>query len=197
MGVMAEFNDEWRDLMRRAQNGDRAAYGQLLEGVLPWLRRYVGRRWSRPDGQEDLVQEILISLHRARRTYDPARPFEPWLAAIARHRLLDAGRRHRRDPTDPVAEVPETETFSISQANREAREEDSPYGDPGKLRQVIATLPRRQRQAIELVKIREMTFAEASRASGVSISALKVAVHRGIKTLRLRLSAGDVSEREQ
>jgi RNA polymerase sigma-70 factor (ECF subfamily) len=148
--------------------------------------RGFGRSWA--DGAEDVVQDTLLAIHRARHTYDPDRPFEPWLAAIARHRLLDAWRRRQRDQADPVADVPEGETFSISEANKEAGSKEAAYGDPAALRRAIAMLPTRQRQAIELVKLKEMTLVEASRASGMSVAALKVAIHRGMKALRAELS---------
>ena len=76
-------------LMRQAQAGDRVAYRQVLIGVTPYLRRAAGRFFARPADIDDAVQDILMTLHTVRHTYDPDRPFRPWLAGIARYRLVD------------------------------------------------------------------------------------------------------------
>lgn len=77
----------WGDLMAAAQNGDGAAYGRLLAEFAPMLRRTIHRRWGDTD-YEDIVQEVLITLHRVRHTYDPNRPFIPWLMAIGQFRIM-------------------------------------------------------------------------------------------------------------
>lgn len=185
MTVTAHRDTRYASLMESVQDGDRSAYSELLQELLPVLRRMVRRRQPFPlstQDVEDLVQDILLSLHAARGTYDPARPFLPWLAAIVRNRMADAARRavrHRDELT--VAQVPET--FSPAAANTV----DDEYGDPEALRSAVASLPRGQRLAVELVKLRELSLREASAQSGMSIGALKVATHRGIRTLRLKL----------
>lgn len=172
-------------LMQSAQNGENAAYAQLLREVAPMLRAVVRRRYGflQPSDVEDVVQEILLSLHLARRTYDPARPFLPWLMAIARNRMADAGRRHARQSRHEVAVEHVPETFSDPDANSPM----DTYGDHEALRQAVNDLPSGQRQAVELLKLREMPLKEAAMATGTSIGALKVAVHRAIKTLRKAL----------
>src|SRR3546814_11678098 len=84
--------------MRSAQDGDRTAYARLLGEVSPLLRQIVRRRYCflQPSDIEDIVQEILLSLHVARATYDPQRPFLPWLMALARNRMADGARCHAR-----------------------------------------------------------------------------------------------------
>lgn len=170
-------------LMRKAQAGDRESYRLLLREVAAILRRTLGRRLSfvpRAD-VEDLVQEILLSVHAVRATYDPARPFLPWLMAIARNRTADMARRHqRRSPEVAVDTYPETS--GADEANT-----DQGIGDPEALRQAVATLPPGQRVAIELLKFRELSLKEAAAASGMSIAALKVATHRATRALRLML----------
>jgi RNA polymerase sigma-70 factor (ECF subfamily) len=172
-------------LMRSAQDGDGEAYAQLLTEVAPLLRRHIRRQWpflSSADA-EDLVQDILLSLHLVRATYDPRRPFLPWLTAIARHRMIDGVRRYARRAAHEIAVEQLPETFSLSGTNIR----DEVYGDPEELRQAIRCLPAGQRQAVELLKLRELSLKEASAASGMSIGALKVAVHRALKALRLML----------
>src|SRR6218665_775227 len=93
---MATYNpSEWQALMRSAQAGDAAAYRSLLEALRPWLVAYFRRRLMGSTG-EDLVQMTLLSLHEKRHTYDPDAPFLPWIAAVARHKLIDFVRRNSR-----------------------------------------------------------------------------------------------------
>lgn len=186
MSTTDERDGRHAALMRSVQAGDRAAYAELLREMTPLLRRMVRRRQPfplQPQDVEDLVQDILLSLHAARGTYDPARPFLPWLAAIVRNRMADAARRavRRRDEL-AVAHLPET--FSPDAANTV---EDA-YGDPEALHHAIALLPGGQQRAVELLKLRELSLREASAVSGMTVGALKVAVHRGIRTLRMRLT---------
>lgn len=168
----------WAEGMAAAQAGDRAAYERLLAELLPVVRRIVAGRWRRPDGGEDVVQDILLALHAARHTYDPARPFLPWLVAIARHRLADAARRHGRHRGREVDIDRIPETFLAMPANT------FDEGDARMVRRAVAGLPAGQRRAVELVKLGEMSLAEASAATGMSVGALKVAVHRAVKSLR-------------
>jgi RNA polymerase sigma factor (sigma-70 family) len=174
------------DLMRLAQDGDKTAYAKLLGAVTPLLRKVVRQRYSflQPSDIEDIVQEILLSLHVARATYDPARPFLPWVMAIARNRMVDAARRHTRRSAHEVADERLLETFMDDGANISM----STYGDPEALRQAIRALPRGQRQAVELLKLHELSLKDAADVTGMSTSALKVAMHRAVRTLRMVLS---------
>jgi RNA polymerase sigma-70 factor (ECF subfamily) len=169
-------------LMQAAQDGDRVAYAGLLRELVPLLQRLVRARlhFLQPTDREDLVQDILLSLHAARATYDPRRPFMPWLVSIARHRMVDRARRHSRLWANEVL----VDEFADSIADGASELPDSEYGDPEQVRQAVKGLPAGQRTAIELLKLRELSLREAADLSGMSISALKVATHRAIKSLR-------------
>lgn len=173
------------ELMEAAQRGDTRAYAQLLRDITPRLRRIIRnqRRFLGPDDIEDIVQDVLLSLHSVRATYDPERPFMPWLFAIARNRLADAARRHARRGVHEIAAEAVPVTFFEEAANIE----DEEYRDPEELRRAIQALPAGQREAIEMLKIRGMSLKEASAAKGISISALKVSVHRATIALRKTL----------
>lgn len=176
--------DDWGVLMARAQGGDQEAYRQLLLDITPFLRAIVRRSLRERADAEDALQDILMTVHTVRHTYDPTRPFRPWLAGIARYRLLDrlrgAGRRAARE----IALGPEHETFSSDTSNSDDVMTDQPT-----LRRALETLPASERQAIELTKLRELSLKEASTMSGMSVGALKVATHRGMLRLR-RLLGG-------
>jgi RNA polymerase sigma factor (sigma-70 family) len=172
-------------LMRAAQGGNTQAYVLLLKEITPRLRQIVRaqRRFLKIADIEDLVQDVLLSVHAVRATYDPRRPFMPWLMAITRHRLADAARRHTRRAAHEVQVENVPVTFSDDGANID----NDGYRDPEALRHAIRALPPGQRDAIELLKLREMSLKEAAAARGTSIGALKVSVHRAMATLRKAL----------
>ncbi len=172
---------EWCGLMEAAQGGDRPAYERLLLAILPVLRRLVSARLGDPAGVEDVVQNVLLSIHRARHTYQPARPFGPWMRAIARNAVVDSQRQRsvrlrREEPLSQVEELPDTAP---------------PAQTPGlssPLRQALESLPAGQRQAVELIHLRELSVAEAAKQVGITPGALKVRAHRGYRALRALLS---------
>ena len=104
----------------------------------------------------------------------------PWLQAIARNRLADGARRYSRTEAKEIGIEDIAVTFSAEDTNTTAEV----YGDPDALRHAIRTLPAGQRDAIEMLKLREMSLKEASAASGMSIGALEAATHRAMNALR-------------
>ena len=168
--------------MRASQNGDRAAYTTLLQELVPVLRRLVRRkfRFLQATDCEDLVQDALLSLHMARAKYDNSRPFMPWLMKIAQNRMIDGTRRQSRLAAKEIL----LDVLAPPIRDEAARSVEDGYGDAEALHQAVNLLPSRQRQAIELVKLRELSLKEAADLSGMSMGALKVSVHRGIKSLR-------------
>lgn len=174
--------------MRLAQQGDSRAYSELLETISPRIRKLV--RWRRgfvgPEHVEDLVQDVLLSLHAVRATYDPGRPLMPWLLAIVRNRLVDDARRYARRGAHELAADDANVTFEDMPANIT----DEAFGDVEALTRAVGELPAGQRQAIELLKLKEMSLREASDATGLSIGALKLATHRAMATLRRTLKKG-------
>jgi RNA polymerase sigma-70 factor (ECF subfamily) len=159
--------------------GDRRAYEALLREVLPLLRQIARRRIADRAEAEDAVQDTLLAIHRLRASYDPARPLRPWVAAICERRCIDRLRARTR--------------LAARLALAEPREEGPAAWDPhhglacGELHAAIATLPRVQRLALTLAKLREMSLAEAAARTGLSPGALKVATHRALRSLRQRL----------
>jgi RNA polymerase sigma-70 factor (ECF subfamily) len=173
---------EWSCLMARAQDGDGDAYRRLLTDIAPYVRALVARRHRDACDVEDTVQDVLLTVHAIRHTYDPARPFTPWLAAIARRRAIDRLRKSGRTSARNAALREAAETFGDPRANMEETRSDQHA-----LHQAVESLPPGQRQAVTLLKLQEMSLRQASAASGMSIAALKVAMHRALKNLRKRL----------
>ena len=175
---------EWMALMVQGQRGDANAYHRLLLGITPYLRTIANRAHRNASDAEDTVQDILLTLHQVRQTYDPSRPFKPWLAGIARHRIADRLRALGRVAAGEVMLDTEHEAFAIADQNSDlaldSRAVDS----------ALLALPTGQRQAITLLKLQERSLKEAAEQSGMSIASLKVSAHRGIKALRRLLSEG-------
>jgi RNA polymerase sigma-70 factor (ECF subfamily) len=175
----ADGSPDWSVLMACAQIGDRDAYRRLLESVTPYLRRLVARHGVHPDAVEDVVQDILVTVHQVRHTYAAERPFGPWLVSIASRRIVDALRRQGRAASREMPLDPEHETLPGDGAN--LLEE---VADARVVREALAQLPPGQRDAIRMLKLEEMSLKEAALATGTTVAALKVAVHRGLKALR-------------
>src|SRR5579872_3745507 len=162
-------------LMRSAQAGDTEAYAALMQELAGRVRRIVRyrRAFLAHADVEDLVQDVLLSVHAVRATYAATRPFIPWLLAITRHRLADAARRYARHGAHEVAVDDLDVTFFSERTNTQW----ATYGDPDSLKDAIAELPEGQRSAIELLKLREMSLKEAA-TTGTSVGALKVEIGR-------------------
>ena len=167
----------WGELMARAQAGDQAAYRELLLDLAPYLRA-MARRMLGPEEIDDAVQDILLSVHAIRHTYDPGRPFKPWLVTIANRRLIDRLRRRLRraaheDPLDP----------NVTIADAAANHHGNVFEIRG-LRRAVEDLLARQKEAVVLLRLREMPAKEAAAVSGRSEGALKVSLHRALAALR-------------
>lgn len=160
-------DSDWGSLMAAAQRGEAAPYRRLLDLLRPWLLRYFRRRLP-PGVVEDAVQEALIAIHDKRHTYDPTRPFEPWVAAIARYKWIDRIRAMKRanfEELDENLSVEDHHAAVISATILEA---------------LLAELKPAQSQVIRLVKIEGLSIEEAATRSGQSVALVKVNIHRGL-----------------
>ncbi|HEV8553707.1 MAG TPA: sigma-70 family RNA polymerase sigma factor [Casimicrobiaceae bacterium] len=174
---------DWSILMARAQGGDGEAYRRLLSEIAPYLQS-LARRHHRDSGDvEDTVQDVLLTVHAIRHTYDPSRPFGPWLLAIAKRRIIDRLRRQGRTRAREVALDVEHETFCAPETNLGEADWNKRV-----LGEAIEGLPPGQREAVRLLKLHEMSLQQAAVASGMSVAALKVAMHRALKNLRKMLT---------
>ena len=178
-GTSQSSGGQWSMLMARAQDGDREAYRNLLTQVEPYVRSIAFRYLNSSSDLEDAVQDVLMTVHAIRQTYDPKRPFGPWLVAIAHRRIIDQLRRQTRRRSRETELSAEHETFAAppTKFSTEKSVELALVG-------AIDKLPPDQRDAIKMMKLKEMSLKEASQASGRSISALKVATHRAMRNLR-------------
>ena len=179
-------DQQWSALMAAAQAGDRIAYEALLKACIPFVRRVVRRTGVRPEGVEDVIQDVLLTLHRARGTYDPGRSFQHWLSAIAQRRAIDhlrrRGRQDRREISDEIAyeAYPDQDQTPELALEGDVRSQD--------MKSAVAALSPGQREAVELLAFRQRSLAEAAAETGKTKGALKVNLHRALKTLRHRFT---------
>jgi len=175
--------------MVAAQAGDRAAYETLLRDCMPFIKRVARGQGIRPDLIDDVVQETLLTVHRARQTYDPNRSFTAWLGTIAQRRAIDGlrrvGRTRNREIYAPLA----------------YENHSDPSGGPDEavfhvdhtevLNSAVSKLSARQREAVERFAFQSQSLAQAATASGRSTGSLRVDWHRALKGLRAQLGGKD------
>jgi RNA polymerase sigma-70 factor (ECF subfamily) len=167
----------WSEWMRAAQEGESATYEKLLREILPMIRATTLKRMRNPDRAEDVVQNVLLSVHRSRHTYQPTRAFKPWLRAVIRNAITDSARSRRNE-----------------WRHQEFEEHKHPSEDPGPaeneewLSQPVANalskLPAGQREAVELLHLEGLSVKEGAARLGIQPSAFKVRAHRGRQLLQ-------------
>lgn len=173
---MRASEDRLRDLLVRGLAGEAPAYHAFLKELSAHLRAFLRGRLGRlPDEVEDLVQETLLAVHNQRHTYDAGQPLTAWVHAIARYKLIDLLRRRSghdalNDPLDDESDVFADSDTGASDARRD-------------LAKLLEQLPDRQRLPIIHMKLEGLSVVETARRSGMSESAVKVGVHRGLKAL--------------
>lgn len=178
--AIGQAESKLRTLLLKGMDGDAVAYRHFLQATTTHLRAFLRRRLNRwPDEVEDLVQEALLAIHNQRMTYDRNAPLTAWIHAIAKYKLIDWLRRHARhemlnDPLDDENELFSTADTDSSDARR----------DLGK---VLELLPEQQRVAIMYTKVDGLSVRETAAAMQISEASVKVAVHRGLKTLAAKL----------
>jgi RNA polymerase sigma-70 factor (ECF subfamily) len=182
---MIASEGELSGLMRAALDGDKAAYRTLLDRLSQHLRAYYRGKLARigrsQTEAEDLVQDTLLAIHTRQHTYDTGEPFTPWVQAIARYKLIDHLRRNRVS----MADVPIEDAGDF-----EARDDHAGAESAHDLDRLLAGLPEKMRRAIRFVKLDGLSVAEAAQRCGMSESAIKVSVHRGIKAMAAAISQG-------
>ncbi|MGF6574116.1 RNA polymerase, sigma subunit, ECF family [Paraburkholderia fungorum] len=169
-----------RALFVSGQTGDAAAYRQFLTELGAHLRGFLRRRLQAdPADIEDLVQEVLLAVHNGRQTYRPEEPLTAWIHAIARYKLTDYFRARSRhdalnDPLDDALELLAAPDLEPAQARRD-------------LGILLEQLPERQRLPIMHMKLEGLSVTETAKLTGLSESAVKVGVHRGLKALAAKI----------
>ena len=187
MSEPSDLEARLRALMLASLAGDAAAYRTLLSELSQHLRRYYARRLDSAlaASGEDLVQETLMAVHSRRLTYDPTQRFTAWVYALARYKMIDLFRRQRLRMTVPLED--DAAIF--------ARDEAADTSARMDINTVLDTIPERPRELIRQVKIEGASIAEAAARVGMTETAAKVSIHRGLKALAARFSGGSDNDR--
>jgi RNA polymerase sigma-70 factor (ECF subfamily) len=160
--------------MKKVQAGDSSAYDLLLTDIYEGMMNYI--RKQNPHNAEEVMQEVLTTLHQVRHTWNPSRPFNPWLMAIVQHRLADSRRaywRHERRKTEVMNQEKMLEASYSNQSSSD-----------NSLRDAVNTLPERQRAIVTLSKYFGLTNVEIGKKLNISEGAVKVTAHRAYQKLR-------------
>lgn len=165
----------------KAQKGDASAYRNLLTAIVPLIRRAIIKKLPSADAADDVVQDVLLSVHKALHTYDPVRPFKPWLMSIVAFRKADFLRTHYgiRENTGVSLDDPDTPDYLIS---------DDANGTLKDIHEAFDALSDQQKKVIDLMKIKGYSAQEVSDKTGMSVGAVKVSVHRAVQKLREKLN---------
>jgi RNA polymerase sigma-70 factor, ECF subfamily len=167
-------------LMRQSLNGDTQAYAMLLKETARLLRPFLSKRIYASSEVDDVLQEILLSIHKARHTYDGKRPYEPWMYAIAKFRLQDHLRAHYADHLHDAEDLSELEEILPDDVTETGFNYES-------ISMEVEKLPERQATILRLMHQEGYTAREVAEKIGMNESAVKVAAHRAYKILRERL----------
>ena len=167
-------------LMRQSLAGDKLAYAELLRETARLFRPFLSRRLSFDSEVDDVLQEILISIHKSRHTHDGKRPYKPWAFAIAKFRLQDYLRKHYADQLRHAADISELENILQEDVTESSFSYESISGE-------VRRLPGKQAAILQLMHQDGYTAKEVAEKLGMTESAVKVAAHRAYKVLRQRL----------
>lgn len=181
MVTQADKYTELTLLFRAGLTGDAAAYKQFLEDTTPLLKRMVARTLPACD-VEDIVQEILISIHKARHTYDGERPIMPWLTSIAKFRIADHLRTHYREQRHQAVDIEEFEEC-ISDVTQTG------YENEYALDEALEGVPENHKRILTLIYAEGYTAKEVGEQMNMNTSAVKVAAHRALKKIREKFKA--------
>lgn len=162
-------------LFRMGIAGDQSAYGQFLENITPLLGRMVARKLAACD-KDDVVQEILISIHKARHTYDGQRPLMPWLASIAKFRITDHLRKHYAQRSDKTVDIHSHADF-LADVTQTSDDNES-------IDELLSGVPDNHKRILTLMHVEGYTAKEIGVKIGMNESAVKVAAHRALKKIR-------------
>ena len=177
---VTDRSDDLAALMQRSLDGDSQAYAGLLQETARLLRPYLAKRLYAGSDVDDVLQEVLISIHKARHTYDGNRPYKPWMYAIANFRLQDHLRAHYADHLHNAEDLSELNEILPDDVTETGFNYES-------ISEEVKKLPEKQATILRLMHHEGYTAREVAEKIGMNESAVKVAAHRAYKVLRERL----------
>ena len=181
--------------MERYAGGDEAAFAELYDAIAPRLLRFLRGATRDAFATEDLMQQTLLHMHRARGSFIPGAPVMPWAFAIARRLIVDRARHSRVERRVFLAPSAAAER-AHEPAAVTARPDDLAHARrlESRLRQRFEALPEMQRTAYRMLRVEGRSLEGAAGVLGTSVTAVKLRVHRAVTALRAALrEAGGLS----
>lgn len=163
-------------LMLRYQAADPAGTERLLGALCPLLMRFFASMRDSRGASDDLTQETLLRIHKARHTYRPSEPLLPWVYAIARRARIDHFRRNRRR----LAQEEQVDATDLQRFAAPAQESSNLT----EFETLLSSLPESQREVLTMLKVLGMTVEEVARATSSTAGAVKQKAHRAYEKLR-------------
>ncbi len=166
---------EFTELLRAGIGGDKVSYARFLTEISPLLRRMIQVKVPASDA-EDVLQEVLISIHKARHTYDGKRPVMPWLAAITHFRVTDYLRKHYASMKHQTIDIEDVKEF----LSNVTQNDTSPEG----IEELLKDVPEKQKRILIMMHVEGFTARQVGEQLNMNESAVKVAAHRALKKIR-------------
>ena len=170
-----EIDNQWKDLMVRAQKGDSVAYSHLLKEVIPYIRKKITIKLGAWEASDDLIQDVLIAIHKSKRTFHPSKPFLPWLGAVIRYKMIDQIKMRQKIVEKEILDEEAVTKFSSTENNSI---------DGELISEALKSLPEGLRRAIHLTKLYGLSTVEAASRENISPEAMRARVSRAYKQLR-------------
>ncbi len=174
MVTAGDKNKILTDLIRAGIAGNQSAYAEFLTQIMPLMRSVVAKKITSAD-VEDVLQEVLISIHKARHTYDCQRPIMPWLMAIARFRIIDHLRKHYAQMRHKTFDLDDWDDVTEELSSDESIDE------------LLGDVDAKHKEILTMMHVEGYTAKEVGAKIGMNESAVKVAAHRAIKKIRTKL----------
>ncbi|MCD8497899.1 MAG: RNA polymerase sigma factor [Alphaproteobacteria bacterium] len=168
----------WESLAVQAQGGDKKAYHKLLSEIFPYVRNYLMGGLSNAEWAEDIAQDVLLSVHKSLHTYSAGKSFKPWLMAITQFRRADYLRKHYSTRQNMQTDL-DDHNFQATHVTNPAH-----AGELKDMEAALGKLPEKQRRLFMLVRVEGYSIEEAAKEMDMSVSAVKVSLHRTLKKLR-------------
>ncbi len=159
--------------MQAVQNGDKGAYRALMQEITPMVKGYIGKKLG-ADNIDDVYQEVLLAIHKARASYNPARPFKSWMYAITSYKINDYLRKYYKEARVEIDKVPHLVSEDVTFDNINSEE----------LTKMLSILNERQKEIIMRMKLEGYSAREVGKKLDMSETAVKVASHRAMKKMQ-------------
>lgn len=183
--TLSPTDQQLAEAMRKAQGGDSKAYHQLLNDITPLIRGFIYKRLGDHSELEDRLQDVLLAIHRTGHTFNSDRSFLNWMFAIAEYKVKDHLRSHyRRKAAGTQVDLETVVELSAPQLRLA-------LDDQQILERLLETLSPRERTIIQMMKIEGNSARDVGNSLGISEGAVKVAIHRAMKTLELQARQED------